>query len=83
MSAEASGNGKDSGGKVVEIKVPMLTITFDPRNCSVDVTGQSPSLFFSKYMLLMALEKVTEHIAAAQQPIIEVPGGAFSLRKGG
>jgi hypothetical protein len=83
MSGEAKSNGKDSGGAVVEIRVPMLTITFDPHTCSVEVTGQSPSLFFSKYMLLMALEKVTEHIAADQQRVIATPGGPIPFYKGG
>ena len=83
MAGDGSGNGKDSGGKVVELKCPMLQVIFDPRTCAIEVTGNAPSLTFSRHMLLMALENVERAIAAAQQPQIEVARGPFAVPRGG
>jgi hypothetical protein len=83
MAGETQGNGKDSGGAVASLRCPVLHVTFDPRTCAVEITGESPSLFFSKYMLAMALEKVSLHLAEAQQPMIELPGGAIPFRNRG
>ena len=83
MSGDASGNGKEHGGHVTSLKCPTLHVVFDPRTCAVEITGESPSLFFSKYMLAMALEKVSQHLADAQQPMIALPGGGLPFRKGG
>lgn len=83
MSGEAGGNGKEHGGGAAALRCPVLHVTFDPRTCAVEITGESPSLFFSTYMLAMALAKVSLHLAEAQQPMIALPGGALPFRKGG
>lgn len=83
MANDAGGNGKEHGATVGAIRCPVLHVTFDPQTCAVEITGESPSLFFSKYMLAMALEKVSEHIAASRQPLIEVPGGPIPFHRGG
>jgi hypothetical protein len=57
MSGEAKSNGKDSGGAVVEIRVPMLTITFDPRTCQVSMSGYVPTHEFAKMLLLAAADE--------------------------
>jgi hypothetical protein len=82
MANEAQGNGKDSGGKVVEIRVPILQIVFDPRTYAVTVTGNSPTFEFSKAMLQMALDEVERQILAARnQKLVElVSADALPMR---
>jgi hypothetical protein len=82
MSGQAEGNGKDTCGVVTTARCPILHVVFDPTKCSIEITGEAPSLFFSKYMLLMAVEKVANDIEAARQPMIELPGGPLPFHKG-
>lgn len=62
MSADAGGNGKDSGGAVQRASVPMLTITFDPRTYTVELQGNTPTLLFAKAMLQMAADELERQI---------------------
>ena len=57
MAGKAKDNGKDAGGAVVEIKVPMITLTFDPRTCQIAMSGYCPTHEFCKALLLAAADE--------------------------
>jgi len=73
MASDAQGNGKDSGGEVKHIRVPMLQVIFDPQTYTVQVSGSAPTLEFAKAMLQMAAERTERQIQVARnQKLVEL-----------
>jgi hypothetical protein len=83
MADGGNSNGKEHGGAVGGLKCPTLHVVFDPRTCAIEISGEAPSLVFSRHMLLMAIEKLENSIRAAQQPLIETAGGPIPFHRGG
>lgn len=76
-------NGGGGGGEVGRVNVPHLTIAFDPRTCMVNVGGHTPTTFFAKMMLIMALDAIEQKLQAERMPQIEIAPGPLPRAAGG
>lgn len=68
-------NGGGGGCEVGRVSVPHLTIAFDPRTCLVQVGGSTPTTYFAKVMLIMALDGIELKLQAERMPQIALAGG--------
>lgn len=68
-----SNNDPQNGDGVEHLKVPLLTITYDPRAYKVNIGGSVPSWEFGEALLYMALREVERIIRERRaQKMIEL-----------